>query len=133
MMGAEKNKRFKPKERFAGIPHIVMSHPDYIGLGGNAVKLLLEGARQYNGRNNGKLCFPWSQMSKRGWRSQETLQTAKNKLLANNLLVISKYGGFLNGRGVPQYYAITWQSIDEIVGFNMDIEPTNTPVRIFKI
>lgn len=132
-MGFEKNKKFKPKERFAGVPHIVMDHPDYIGLGGNAVKLLLEAARQYNGRNNGKLCFPWSQMSKRGWRSQETLQTAKNKLLANNLLVISKYGGLINGTGTPQYYAITWKSIDEIIGFNMDIEPKNAPVRSFRI
>jgi len=132
-MGAEKNKRFRSKERFAGIPHTVMNHIDYIDLNGNAIKLLLEAARQYNGRNNGKLCFPWSQMSKRGWRSQETLQTAKNKLLANNLLIISKYGGFINGKGVPQYYAITWQVIDEIIGFDMDIELRNSPIRSFKI
>lgn len=100
-MGAEKNKRFRSKERFAGIPHAVMNNIAYIELNGNAIKLLLEAARQYNGRNNGKLGFPWSQMSKRGWKSQETLQTAKNKLLANHLLIVSKYGGLLNGKGVP--------------------------------
>lgn len=132
-MGAEKNKRFKSKERFAGIPHAVMNHSDYIGLGANSIKLLLEAARQYNGRNNGKICFVWSQISKRGWKSKETLQTAKNELLTNNLLIISKYGGFLNGKGLPQYYALTWQAIDEITGFDMDIEPTNTAVRSFKV
>lgn len=132
-MGAEKNKRFKPKERFAGIPHIVMNHPDYIGLGANAVKLLLEAARQYNGRNNGKICFVWSQVSKRGWKSKETLQTAKNELLMNNLILVSKYGGLLNGKGLPQYYAITWQPVDEVIGFDMDIEPTTTALRSFKI
>ncbi len=132
-MGFEKNKRFRARSGFFSIPYVVSDHPDYLSLGGNSVKLLCEAARQYNGRNNGKLCFPWSQMSKRGWRSQETLQTAKNKLLENNLLMISKYGGFLNGKGMPQYYAITWQAIDEIIGFEMDIEPTNIPVRSFKI
>ena len=132
-MGAEKNKRFKAKERFAGIPHVVMNHPDFIGLSGNSIKLLLEAARQFNGRNNGKLCFVWSQMANRGWNSKTTLSTAKKELLANNLLVISKYGGLLQGKGIPQYYALAWQQVDEINGFEMDIEPTIKPIRSFHL
>ena len=131
-MGFEKNKRGKPKERFAGIPHVVMNHIDFIKLSGNSIKLLLEAARQYNGRNNGKLCFVWSQMSERGWKSKTTLSSAKKELLANNLLVISKYGGLLNGKGMPQYYALTWQQVDEINNFEMDIDSTMKPIRSFR-
>ncbi|MBU2893533.1 hypothetical protein KO495_09405 [Colwellia sp. D2M02] len=132
-MGFEKNKRSKAKERFAGIPHAVMNHIDYIELSGNAIKLLLEAARQYNGRNNGKLCFVWSQMVERGWKSKTTLSSAKKELLAKNLLVISKYGGLLHGKGIPQYYALTWQAIDEINGFEIDVEPTIKPIRNFRL
>lgn len=132
-MGFEKNKRFKSKERFAGIPHVVMNHPDYIELSGNAIKLLLEAARQYNGRNNGKLCFVWSQMKDRGWRSKTTLSKSLKELLKNNLLVITKYGGLLNGKGAPQFYAITWQNIDEIQGFIMDLHATERPIRNFRL
>jgi len=131
-MGFEKNNRRKYKERFAGIPHVVMNHIDYVELSGNSIKLLLEAARQYNGRNNGKLCFVWSQMSERGWKSKTTLSTAKKELLKNNLLVISKYGGLLNGKGMPQYYALTWQQVDEINNFDMDIDSTMKPIRSFR-
>jgi hypothetical protein len=132
-MGFEKNKKGKSRERFAGIPHIVMNHIDYIELSGSATKLLLEAARQYNGRNNGKLCFVWSQMKERGWKSKTTLSKSIKELIANNLIVISKYGGLLNGKGIAQYYALTWQQIDEINGFETDIESTIVPVRSFRI
>jgi len=132
-MGYEKNKRHRQKGRFFSIPNVVAEHPDYISLGANSIRLLNEAALQYNGRNNGKLCFVWSQMSKRGWKSKETLQTAKNELVSKNLLIVSKYGGIFEGKGMPQYYAITWQPIDEILGFEMDVEPTIMPVRSFSI
>jgi len=132
-MGAEKNKRFKPKERFAGIPHIVMNHPDFIKLNGNAIKLLLEAARQYNGRNNGKICFVWSQMKERGWKSKTTLTASKKQLMDNHLLTVTKYGKFEEGMGKPQFYALTWQNIDEIIGFRMDTDPTIKPIRNFRV
>jgi len=132
-MGAEKNKRFKPKERFVGIPYIVVTHKDFNHLGGYAVKLLVQAASQYNGRNNGKICFVWSQMKEIGWRSKTTLTAAKKELIDNNLLIVSKYGGFKEGKGVTQFYALTWQNVDEIIGFHMDIEPTNKPIRNFRL
>ena len=131
-MGLEKNKRIKPKTRFMGIPFPVMLHRDYISLGANAIRLLNEASMQYNGRNNGKICFIWSQMKERGWKSKTTLTSAKKELIDKNILMVSKYGGFICGKGQPQFYALTWQRVDEINGFEMNIEPTNKPLRDFK-
>lgn len=131
-MGYEKNRRNKAKERFVGIPYVVVIHPDFIGLGGNAVKLLVQAASQYNGRNNGKICFVWSQMKSIGWRSKTTLTSAKKELIDNGLLIVSKFGGFKEGKGVPQFYALTWQNVDEILGFEMDIASTTKPIRSFR-
>jgi len=130
-MGYTKRINQKPKRRFAGIPVAVMDHPDYIALNGNAIKLLIEAARQYNGKNNGKLCFVWSQMKNRGWKSKTTLTAAKNELLHRKLLIISKHGGLINGAGTAQFYALTWQQVDEISGFEMDIDSTSKPIRSF--
>jgi len=132
-MGFEKNKHRKPKERFMGIPFSVMKHRDYISLGANAIRLLNEASMQYNGRNNGKICFIWSQMKERGWKSKTTLTSAKKELIGKNILVVSKYGGFISGKGEPQFYALTWQKIDDISDFDMDINPTIQPIRSFKI
>jgi len=129
-VGAAKKLSQKAKSPpIAAIPKHVMDSDDYIKLSGNAVKLLMEAARQYNMRNNGKLCLPWSQLKERGWRSQSTLNNAKKELLANSLLYVSKYGGFKHGKGTVTYYALSWHKVDEINGFIMDINSTNKPLR----
>lgn len=132
-MGFEKNKKSKPKERFVGIPFIVVTHKDFIDLGYPAAKLLVQATSQYNGRNNGKICFVWSQMKEIGWKSKTTLTAAKKELIDKELLIVSKYGGFKEGKGVTQFYALTWQNVDEIIGFKMDIDPTNKPIRNFRL
>ncbi|MDU0113279.1 hypothetical protein RT723_09785 [Psychrosphaera aquimarina] len=120
--------------RYLSIPHVVTSCNDFISLGGNAVKLLVEAARQYNGSNNGKICFVWSQMCKRGWASQGTLDRAKKELISKNLLVITKAGGFdPKGHPNPTFYALTWHKIDEVIGFDMDVQPTTKAIRIFSL
>lgn len=125
--------RKKTKVRFAGIPHSVMQHPDYYKLSGNAVKLLVELAMQYNGRNNGKLCAVFSQLRVRGWNSQGTLDRAKKELLKADLIVKTKINTFGQNGKSPTYYAITWQKIDEIVGFHMDVKATSKPLRVFSL
>ena len=129
-----KKHRVRSGGRYLSIPHVVTSCNDYISLGGNAIKLLVEAARQYNGSNNGKICFVWSQMSKRGWASQSTLDRAKKELLTKNFLVVTKAGGFdPKGHHNPTFYAITWQKIDEIIGFHMDVQPTTKAIRAFSL
>lgn len=128
--------QFKKKTkggRFAGIPHSVMDHPDYYNLGGNATKLLVELAKQYNGKNNGKLCAVFSQLKLRGWSSQGTLDRAKKELLKANLIVTTKVNVFGQNGKSPMYFALTWQNIDEIPGFEMDVKSTRKPLRAFSL
>ena len=72
--------------RFLAIPHSVMEHPDWLTLKPNALRLLLELGKQYNGRNNGDLTAAWAIMQKRGFNSEGTLSSALNCLLAKNII-----------------------------------------------
>ena len=129
---AKRNDR-KNEGRFAGIPLKVMDHPDYVGLGFSSRALLLEIARQYNRANNGKLCATFSQMERRGWKSEQTLSKCLKELLAANLITCTKRGTYGNGKREPNFYAINWQPIDDIPGFTMDVKSTVLPVRKFSI
>jgi hypothetical protein len=127
-------KHKKNKGRFAGVPVIVMNHPDYIGLGYSARALLFELALQCTGRNNGKLCAIHAQLIERGFgKGSDTVTKATKELVKANLIVCTKVGMFGNGKREPNYYALTWQPIHEIKGFNMNVSPTNKPPRQFSI
>jgi len=115
--------------RFAGIPHAVMHHPDFIDLSANAVRLLLEMARQYNGHNNGDLSAAWSLMRARGFRSETTLTRALHELMERTLLTRSREGRFINPGKQCALYALTWHAVDECPGKNLEIKPTATPLR----
>jgi hypothetical protein len=130
-MAAAKHK--KGKGHFAGVPSNVMRHPDYINLGANSKVLLYEFALQYFGKNNGKLCAVFSQMKLRGFKSETTLRKAIKGLLDSKLIVLTKVGMYGKGKRLPNYYAITWQPIDDVKGFVMDIPSTITPPRAFSV
>jgi hypothetical protein len=123
----------KSKGHFAGVPDKVMLHPDYIGLSFSAKTLLFEFALEYRGKNNGKLCAIYSQLKLRGWKSEATLRKAIKELLDAKLIEVSKVGMYGNGGRKPNFYALTWQPVDEIIGFTMDIEPRVIPIRRFSI
>ena len=124
--------KHKNKGRFAGIPEVVMSSPDYCKLGFGARALLLELANQYKGKNNGKLCAVHSQLKARGWSSDTTIRNHVKELVKYNMTTLTKAGQY-GGKSTPNYYALTWASIDEVVGFKMDVQPTTLPVRKFSI
>lgn len=126
-------KRKRNKGRFAGIPVLVMDSEDYLSLNFSSRALLLELARQYTGSNNGKLCATFSQLKPRGWKSEDTLRRCLKELIAANLLMITKRGMYGRGKREPNFYALTWQPIDDIVGFKMDVKPTVTPIRKFSL
>jgi hypothetical protein len=118
---------------YAGIPRVVMDHPDYIGLGGNAVKLLLELARQYKGLNNGDLSASFSQMSKRGFKSKTTLKSALDELLQANLITQTRTGVFTNPGGKCALFALVWLPIHECSGKHLEVSPSTTPHRKFSL
>lgn len=117
---------------FAGIPRVVMESADYLGLGGNAIRLLLELAYQYKGKNNGDLCAAYSVMRKRGFKSKQTLANALKQLLDANLIEKTREGVFMNPGGRCALYALTWVPRDECDGKH-DLKATSNPIRKFSM
>ena len=121
----------KKKASYAGIDRKVLDHEDYISLSGNAVKLLLELARQYNGFNNGALSASWTLLKKRGFKSKTTLAKAKQELLAHRLIIETRTGRFLNPGGVCSLYALSWRPINECPDKNLEVLSSVKPPRTF--
>ena len=123
--------KHKQKASFAGIPRMVMECPDYINLSSNAIRLLVELAYSYKGGNNGDLCPAWTFMKKRGFRSKATLTRVIKELVAAEMIMLTRQGQFIKNRA--GLYALTWASIDECVGKQLDESPTRTPPRNFSL
>lgn len=115
----------------------VWNHPDYHNLSGNAVKLLMDLACQFNGHNNGDLTIAFSILSKRGWRSKGTIRRATRELLEAGMIVQTREGRFLNPGGVCDLYAVTWKPIDECPGKQLTLSQLihhceNSPSKILE-
>jgi hypothetical protein len=118
---------------FGALYRHVWKHPDYCQLSGNASKLLMDFACQYNGRNNGDLTNAFSLLKERGWRSKTTVSRATEELINANLIVRTREGRFTNPGGMCALYAITWKSIDDCPGKKLTVAPTSTPLRKFTL
>ena len=123
--------KHKQKASFAGIPRMVMECPDYINLSSNAIRLLVELACSFKGGNNGDLCPAWTLMKERGFRSKATLTKAIKELVAAEMIMLTRQGQFIKNRA--GLYALTWASIDECAGKQLDESPTRTPPRNFSL
>ena len=123
--------KHKQKASFAGIPRIVMECPDYTNLSSNAIRLLVELAYSYKGGNNGDLSPAWTLMKERGFRSKATLTRAIKELVAAEMIILTRQGQFIKNRA--GLYALTWASIDECAGKQLDESPTRTPPRNFSL
>ena len=123
--------KHKQKASFAGIPRIVMECPDYTNLSSNAIRLLVELAYSYKGGNNGDLCPAWTLMKERGFRSKATLTRVIKELVAAEMIMLTRQGQFI--RNKAGLYALTWASIDECAGKQLDESPTRTPPRNFSL
>lgn len=115
------------------LPRFIWNHPDYQDLSGSAVKLLMDFACQFNGRNNGDLTNAYSVLKERGWRSKQTILRATAELLEAGMIVQCREGRFLNPGGRCALYAITWKAIDECPGKHLTVGPTSTPYRKFTL
>jgi hypothetical protein len=118
---------------FAGIPRVVMKHPDYQNLSGGAVKLLLELASQYKGKNNGDLTAAHSIVGKRGCGAKDTVTLNTQKLIDAGMIIQTREGRFTNPGGKCALYALTWLPIDECPGKKLTVSPTATPPRKFSM
>ena len=118
---------------FAGIPRCVVSHSAYQQLSGGAIKLLVELASQFKGRNNGDLTTAYSVLKKRGFNSKDTISRSTKELLAAGIIIQTRDGRFTNPGGMCSLYALAWQAIDECPSKNLEVSPTATPPRKFSI
>lgn len=105
------------------MPHVVLNSAAYKTLSGNAIKLLIDIAQQYNTHNNGALLASWRYMSEnRGWKSSDLLSKAKNELLERDLLIQTVQGQRPNK---ASWYGLGWLALDDITG--MEITQQNWP------
>jgi hypothetical protein len=106
-----KRQQFKGRRNgppFVQIYFTVTDSEEFGQLSGNGVKLLLELARQYRPGRNGDISIPWSMLKDRGWKSQGTVQRAKQELLQAGWIIETRKGG----KNKCSLYAITYYSID---------------------
>jgi len=118
--------RYKHREKksFAGIPRRVIDSAAYKSLDGNAVKLLVNIAYFYNGKNNGNISITMS-LLKPWFNSNTTLYRARDQLYEKGFIVINSFGGrSMNGKKLPHLYALTWAPVDQV-------EDKTFNVRIF--
>lgn len=124
-------RRQKLQGRSKGPPFLMIEHrisdsPEFGRLSGNAVKLLVELARQYRPGKNGDLSIPWSMLSTRGWKSKATVHSSKLELLAAGWIIETRKGG----KNMCSLYALTYYAIDES---EKHLEPsTVTPPNLWR-
>ena len=96
---------------FVQILHRVIDTPQFAAMSGSALKMLVDLARQFNGRNNGMFSMSNPDFNIRGrWRSNSKRERAIHELLEGGWIIKTKLGG--RGIGCDRY-AITWWPVDE--------------------
>ena len=124
------NRQKRDGSTFIALPLVLLESSSFIGLGAQAMKLLINLYSQYNGHNNGYLCCCFSAMQPYGWKSKDTLHKAKTELLQSGLIVETRKGGRPNR---ASYYAVTWYALDEQNGKTpLDISPKIFPRGLYR-
>ncbi|HIJ22766.1 MAG: hypothetical protein HON68_02695 [Gammaproteobacteria bacterium] len=113
---------------FVAMPHALLNSENFSRLTPAGVKLLMDIASQYKGKNNGDLCTTISVMKERGWKSASTLDERISELLHYGFITKTRQGG----RNQCSLYALTWQPINECNG-KLDIPEAKVAPGQWKI
>lgn len=105
---------------FVMLRHDMVRSREWQALSGNAVKLAIYLAQQYNGSNNGDFSMSKADLIKDGWNSQTTALKARGELLETGFIMITRHGY----KRVCSLYAVTWLAIDECPEKRLEIAPT---------
>lgn len=124
-----KNKKAPQHGPFFALPHIVLNHPDFRGLSGSALKVLLFLFCQFRPGKNGDLSASFKDMKPRGIGSHTTLGKAIDELIEANWIIRTRTGRFTNPGGRCALFALTWHPIDECPNKDLEVNPTITPPR----
>lgn len=103
---------------FVRLPNVVLDSPGYRAASHPARSLLVDIARQFNGKNNGKLVACSKYLRPLGWKSSQTVAAAMQQLLELGLLVETRKGGFPN---TASWFALAWRDLDHWQ--DLDINP----------
>jgi hypothetical protein len=112
---------------FLQLPKHVLGSEAYRSLSGWEVKLLVDIASQFSGKNNGDLGASWTVMKCRGWNSPSTLNKALKGILNAGMIQETRSGG----RHRCTLYAVTWRGIDDCKG-KLDVNSTIAPSNLFQ-
>ncbi len=117
----KRNRTGREGGRFIALPHSVMEAPAYLRLSHPARALLLEFALQYRGDDNGRLLCSEAHLKKRGWKSNGVITRAKRELLEAGFIFQTVQGHRPNK---ASWYAVTWQLLDKLPGYDPDTAKT---------
>lgn len=124
-------RRFAKNQRdggqFVALPHVVLDSRAYISASTAAKTLLVDMARQFNGRNNGDLSCAWKLMEPLNWRSEATLNRAKKELIERGLISETRKGARPNKASL---YGLTWLACD-LCGGKLDIDHRQFPRGLY--
>ena len=115
------------------LPRGVWKSADYYRLSGSAVKLLMDLACQYNGKNNGDLTVAHSIVNARGCGAKDTVTRAVRELLEAGMIIQTRLGLFTNPGAKCALYALSWKPVDECNGKTLIVKASLTPHRIFSM
>lgn len=102
---------------FLQLRHDLLRSRGFNGLSGNAVKVLLFLASQFNGRNNGDLSATETMVVAAGLCSGTTAAKALRELETTGFIVVTRHGH----RRRCHLYALTWLPIDECPGKGLEL------------
>jgi hypothetical protein len=108
--------------QFCALPYVVIRSTEFALLSAAAVKLFMDLLAQFNGANNGDLSAAWALMSKREWKSRDTLGKALMDLLEAGFVIRTRQGG----RRYCSLYGFTFYRIDRCDG-KLDLAATRSP------
>jgi len=118
----------RAEHSFLGIPHYIVRSPEFGQLEPWPLKLLIELAGNYNGKNNGDLSAAYSVLSARGWNSAGTLNAAIKSLVKHGWITYTRHGG----RNRCALFAVTWWPIDYCEGKWLEVRAETTARHSWK-
>jgi hypothetical protein len=108
---------------FTAMRHDVMDSYAWANTSMKGIKLIMDMTAQYRGNNNGDLSLAWKLMKPRGWKSEGTLNDAKDELMEKQWLIRTRKGS----RNVCALYALTFFAVDASDKYDPDIRSTLKP------
>nr|WP_254843826.1 MULTISPECIES: helix-turn-helix domain-containing protein [Pseudomonas] len=107
----------------------MIQSPGYRALSFTARGVLIEMLAQYNGKNNGDLSATRTMAKEWGIGAPITLQKALAELEAGGWIMQTRNSLFNKHGARCALYAVTWLSIDDCPGKELNVEPRKAPPR----